>query len=135
MPPTPRRRLRVITEVPGPRSREVREREAAHMAPGAQAIASYAGIVVERGVGSELVDLDGNRFLDVAAAIGVASLGYAHPRYQRALVAQLERVHVGSFTTVARVQALESLTRVLPEGLDRVQLFSGGAEAVESALR
>jgi 4-aminobutyrate aminotransferase-like enzyme len=135
MPPTPRRRLRVITDVPGPRSREVREREAAHLAPGAQAIASYAGIVVERGTGSEIVDLDGNRFLDVAAAIGVASLGYGHPRYQRALVAQLEAVHVGSFTTVARAQAVESLTAILPAGLDRVQLFSGGAEAVESALR
>jgi len=42
----PRRRLRVLSEVPGPRSRELREREAEHLAPGSQAIASYAGIVV-----------------------------------------------------------------------------------------
>jgi 4-aminobutyrate aminotransferase-like enzyme len=131
----PRRRLRVITDVPGPKSRAVREREAEHLAPGSQAIASYAGIVVERGMGSELVDLDGNRFLDLAAAICVASIGYGHPRYEKALAAQLAQVHVGSFTTVARARALDALTAVLPEGLDRVQLFSGGAEAVESAMR
>jgi len=130
-----RRRLRVLTDVPGPRSRAVREREAEFLAPGSQAIASYAGIVVERGSGSELVDLDGNRFLDLAAAICVASIGYGHPRYEQALAAQLAEVHVGSFTTLARTRALESLAAVLPEGLDRVQLFSGGAEAVESAIR
>jgi len=131
----PRRRLRVLSEVPGPRSRELREREAEHLAPGSQAIASYAGIVVERGFGSELIDVDGNQFLDLAAAICVASIGYGHPRYERALAAQLHQVHVGSFTTLARVGALEALTDLLPAGLDRVQLFSGGAEAVESAMR
>jgi 4-aminobutyrate aminotransferase-like enzyme len=131
----PRRHLRVLTDVPGPKSRAIREREAAHLAPGSQAIASYAGIVVERGSGSELVDVDGNRFLDLAAAICVASIGYGHPRYEKALAAQLAEVHVGSFTTLARAKALESLAAVLPEGLDRVQLFSGGAEAVESAMR
>jgi 4-aminobutyrate aminotransferase-like enzyme len=133
--PPARKRLRVLTDVPGPRSREVRKREAMHLAPGSQAIASYAGIVVERGFGSELVDLDGNRFLDLAAAICVASIGYGHPRYEQAMAAQLAAVHVGSFTTLARVGALESLTALLPEGLDRVQLFSGGSEAVESAMR
>ncbi len=131
----PRRHLRVLTDVPGPKSLAVREREAAHLAPGSQAIASYAGIVIDRGSGSELVDLDGNRFLDLAAAICVASIGYGHPRYEKALAAQLAQVHVGSFTTVARANALDALTAVLPTGLDRVQLFSGGAEAVESAMR
>jgi 4-aminobutyrate aminotransferase-like enzyme len=131
----PRRHLRVVTDVPGPKSRAVRELEARHLAPGSQAIASYAGIVIERGSGSELVDLDGNRFLDLAAAICVASIGYGHPRYEEALGAQLAQVHVGSFTTLARARALDALTAVLPERLDRVQLFSGGAEAVESAMR
>jgi 4-aminobutyrate aminotransferase-like enzyme len=131
----PRRRLRVLGDVPGPKSRAVREREAQYLAPGSQAIASYAGIVIERGSGSELTDLDGNTFLDLAAAICVASIGYGHPRYEQALAAQLSQVHVGSFTTLARARALDSLAAVLPEGLERVQLFSGGAEAVESAMR
>lgn len=133
--PTAKRRLRVLTEIPGPRSLALREREASHIAPGYQAIASHAGIAIASGQGSELVDVDGNRFLDIAAGISVASLGYGHPRYVAELSSQLHAVHVGSFTSEARVRALEALGAMLPEGLDRVQLFSGGSEAVESAIR
>jgi 4-aminobutyrate aminotransferase/(S)-3-amino-2-methylpropionate transaminase len=127
--------LRVITELPGPRSREVRRVEAEHLAPGAQAIASYAGIAVQSGRGCDLFDVDGNRFLDLSAAICVASIGYGNPRYVRALTAQLSDVHAGSFTTPVRVQALTAVASMLPAGLDKIQLFSGGAEAVESAIR
>jgi 4-aminobutyrate aminotransferase / (S)-3-amino-2-methylpropionate transaminase / 5-aminovalerate transaminase len=131
----PVRKLRVVTDLPGPRSCELRAREQARLAPGSQAIASYAGIVVESGSGSELLDVDGNRFLDLSAAICVASIGYGHPRYRRELARQLDSVQVGSFTTLARVEALDAVTRLTPPGLDRVQLFSGGSEAVESAIR
>lgn len=133
--PVEKRRLRVITEVPGPRSLALGREEARTIAPGYQAIASYAGIAVARGEGCDLFDVDGNRFLDLAAGICVAAYGYAHPRYVRELGAQLEAVHVGSFTSPARVRAFESLREFLPPSLDRVQLFSGGSEAVESAIR
>jgi 4-aminobutyrate aminotransferase-like enzyme len=137
--PAPReiehRRLRVITELPGARSRSIRAREESSLAPGAQAIASYAGIAVESGSGSELFDVDGNRFLDLSGAICVASIGYGHPDFKRAIVEQLDRVHTGSFTTPTRVKALEAIVALVPDGLDRAQLFSGGAEAVESAIR
>jgi 4-aminobutyrate aminotransferase/(S)-3-amino-2-methylpropionate transaminase len=127
--------VRIRTEVPGPRSKALRAREEALIAPGYQAIASHAGIAFDSGEGAELIDVDGNRFLDLAAGICVAGLGYAHPDYVRALSAQLARTHIGSFTSPARVQALEALARVLPKPLSRVQLYSGGAEAVESAIR
>lgn len=133
--PSPCAGRRVATPLPGPRSQALRAREAAHLAPGSQAIASHAGIAVERGEGSELIDVDGNRFLDLVAGVGVAALGYAHPRYMRALEEQLARSHVGSFTTEARVRALEAVVSVAPQGLRRLQLYSGGSEAVESALR
>ncbi len=126
---------RVATAIPGPRSEALRAREAPHLAPGFQAIATHAGIAVDRGEGSELVDADGNRFLDLAAGICVAALGYGHARYARALGEQLARVHAGSFTTEARVQALETVAQVAPAGLTRLQLYSGGSEAVESAIR
>jgi 4-aminobutyrate aminotransferase/(S)-3-amino-2-methylpropionate transaminase len=130
-----RTRLPLIENLPGPRSRALASREAAHLAPGAQAIASYAGVVLESGAGSTVTDVDGNRFLDLSASICVASIGYGHPRYVAELSTQLARLHVGSFTTAARVEALEAVTALTPTGLDRVQLFSGGAEAVESAIR
>jgi 4-aminobutyrate aminotransferase-like enzyme len=130
-----KRRLRVLTDLPGPRSRALRSEELEHLAPGTQAIWEYAGIAVESGSGSELLDVDGNRFLDLVAGISVAALGYAHPRYLAELGAQLAKIHVGSFTTEARSKALKLLAQLLPVDLDKIQLFSGGSEAVESALR
>ena len=130
-----RRRLRVLTELPGPQSRALRSAESEHLAPGTQAIWEYAGIAIESGTGSELLDVDGNRFLDFVAGISVAALGYAHPRYLAEFGAQLAKIHVGSFTTQARLRALTLLAQFLPKALDKVQLFSGGSEAVESALR
>ena len=47
----------------------------------------------------------------------------------------MERLTFGSFTTETRANFLELLARVTPEGLTRIQMFSGGAEAVEAALR
>ena len=131
----PKRHLRVLTELPGPKSRALRSAESEHLAPGTQAIWEYAGIAVESGSGSELLDVDGNRFLDFVAGISVAALGYAHPRYLAEFGVQLAKIHVGSFTTEARLRALQLLAQMLPADLDKVQLFSGGSEAVESALR
>ena len=137
MSPTsePKRRLRVLSELPGPKSRALRAAEGEHLAPGTQAIWEYAGIAVDSGSGSELLDVDGNRFLDFVAGISVAALGYAHPRYLAEFTAQLAKIHVGSFTTEARLKALTLLSEMLPKELSKVQLFSGGSEAVESALR
>ena len=132
---TGKKHLRVIGELPGPRSRALRDREAKFLAPGSQAIAAYAGVAIQSGSGCELFDVDGNTFLDFAAGICVAALGYAHPRFVEALTRQLHAVHAGSLTTEARVIALESIASVLPKGIDRVQFYSGGSEAVESAIR
>jgi len=131
----PKRRLRVLSEVPGPKSRALRAAEGEHLAPGTQAIWEYAGITIESGSGSELLDVDGNRFLDFVAGISVAALGYSHPRYLAEFAAQLAKIHIGSFTTEARLKALTLLSEMLPKELSKVQLFSGGSEAVESALR
>jgi len=130
-----KKHLRVVSELPGPRSKALRDREARFLAPGSQAIAAYAGIAIQSGSGCELCDVDGNTFLDFAAGICVAALGYAHPRYVEALTRQLHAVHAGSLTTESRVVALETIASVLPKGIDRVQFYSGGSEAVESAIR
>lgn len=130
-----KKHLRVVGDVPGPRSKALRAREAKVLAPGSQAIAAYAGIAVESGQGCEIRDVNGNVFLDLAAGICVAALGYAHPRYVDAITAQVRLIHAGSLTSQARVSALENIASVLPKGLDRVQFYSGGSEAIESAIR
>ena len=119
----------------GPRSRAIVEREGRHIAPGYQGLAQYAGLAMARGSGCTLVDEDGNEYIDFMAGIAVGSVGHCHPDYVAALKRQVEQLHFGSFTTETRAKFLELLASVTPEGLTRIQLFSGGAEAVEAALR
>lgn len=126
---------RILTPPPGPSSRRLRAREDAHFAPGGQGYALMAGIAVEHALGSAVTDVDGNRYLDLIGGIGVGALGHAHPAVVAAVTEQVAKVSVGSFTSSARVELLERLAHAAPAGLDVAQLYSSGAEAVESALR
>lgn len=126
---------RILTEVPGPRSRALVAEESPYLAPGVQSLATLTGIAVNRARGSVIEDLDGNRFLDLAAGICVNALGHGHPRYREILKDQIDEVTVGSFTTARRAQALKKIASHTPPGLTRIQLYSGGTEAVEAALR
>ena len=119
----------------GPRSQAIVARERRHIAPGLQGFAQYAGLAMARGEGSTLIDEDGNRYIDFIAGIAVGSVGHCHPHYVEALKRQVERLTFGSFTTETRAKFLELLASVTPEGLTRIQMFSGGAESVEAALR
>jgi len=120
---------------PGPRSREIVAREARHIAPGYQSFALYSGLAMARGSGATLWDEDGNEYIDFIAGIAVGSIGHCHPHYVEALKRQAERLTFGSFTTETRARFLELMASITPEGLTRIQLFSGGAEAVEAGLR
>src|SRR5262249_17012416 len=90
---------------------------------------------IASGHGSTLTDLDGNDYLDLNAGVSVASLGHGHPRYVEALKAQLDAVTVGSFASKPRAELASLIAKLAPGGLSRVQFFSGGAEAVEAAIR
>lgn len=126
---------RILTEVPGPKSRALVEAEAKYLAPGMQSISSLSGLAVAHAEGSVIEDVDGNRFLDLAAGICVNALGSGHPRWTQIMKDQLDHATVGSFTTERRAKALETIARHTPPGLDKIQLYSGGTEAVEAALR
>jgi len=106
-----------------------------HLTPGLQNIALLSKIAVQRGKGSVITDVDGRDYIDLVAGIGVASIGHAHPEYVKQVSEQLSRISVGSFTTEARLSFARRLARLTPRGLDRVQLYSGGSEAVEAAIR
>jgi 4-aminobutyrate aminotransferase/(S)-3-amino-2-methylpropionate transaminase len=129
-------RAKIVTAIPGPESRALRAREDQHLAPGLQGYAVMAGIVVEEGRGSAVTDVDGNSYLDFIGGINVNALGHSHPKFVDALQAQVARISVGSFTSRARVELGDRLAAAPPApGVHRLQLYSGGAEAVESALR
>jgi 4-aminobutyrate aminotransferase-like enzyme len=119
----------------GPRSQRIVAREQRHIAPGLQSYALYSGLAMARGSGCTLIDEDGHEYIDFIAGVGIGSVGHCHPYYVEALKRQLERLTFGSFGTEARARFLELLATITPPGLTRIQLFSGGAEAVEAALR
>ncbi|MCC6640648.1 MAG: aspartate aminotransferase family protein [Deltaproteobacteria bacterium] len=121
--------------ISGPESAKLVEEEQAWLAPGIQRLATLAGIAMRSGQGVVLEDEDGRSYLDFMAGVCVASLGHSHPRWASAISRQASQLAVGSFTSQARVALLKLLASILPEPLRRVQLYSGGAEAVESAIR
>jgi 4-aminobutyrate aminotransferase/(S)-3-amino-2-methylpropionate transaminase len=121
--------------VPGPKSKAIFDREAEAMAPGLQSIALYSQIVVDRASGCTIVDVDGNEYLDFVAGVAIGSIGHCHPHYVKRLSEQLARFTFGSFATETRARFVNLVSELLPEGITHIQLFSGGAEAVEAAFR
>jgi 4-aminobutyrate aminotransferase / (S)-3-amino-2-methylpropionate transaminase / 5-aminovalerate transaminase len=117
------------------RTKALFDDEQAFIAPGLQTIALLSELAIERGLGATLTDFDGRTYLDLNAGVSVASLGHCHPRYVSALTAQLEAVTVGSFTSRARAELVRLIADLAPGRLTRSQFFSGGAEAVEAAIR
>jgi 4-aminobutyrate aminotransferase-like enzyme len=105
------------------------------IAPGLQTIALLSKLAIDHGKGAVLTDLDGRKYLDLNAGVSVASLGHAHPRYVAALTEQLKAVTVGSFTSRPRAELVRLIAELTPNQLNRTQFFSGGAEAVEAAIR
>mgnify|MGYP001561040917 CR=1 FL=1 len=119
----------------GPKSLALFEEEQGYLTPGLQQIAVFSKLAMARGRGAVLVDEDGKEYIDLVAGVCVASIGHGHPEYARSLAEQAAALSVGSFTTKARVAFCRRLMPLLPKGLDRVQLYSSGAEAVEAAFR
>jgi len=94
-------------------------------------------IVIVRGDGSRVWDVDGNEYLDFTSGHGVASLGHRHPKIVAAIADQSATLITCSegFYNDSRARFLERLTDYLPPELDRVFLSNSGAEAVETALK
>src|SRR5713101_2165782 len=129
------RKASVKTAVPGPKSKEIFEFEQQHISPGIQTIATLSQLAMEKGDGCVVEDVDGNRYIDFFAGVAVASLGYNHPRYVKAVRDQVGKIHVGSFATKVRADLSKLLSDHAVGDLRRTQYYSGGAEAVEAALR
>ena len=117
------------------KSREIFEEEQKYISPGFQGIALYSRIVLARGRNEIVTDEDGKNYIDFVSGIGVGSVGHCHPHYVQALQKQTGQLTFSSFTTEVRMKFLRLLASLLPKPLSRIQLFSGGAEAVEAAFR
>jgi LysW-gamma-L-lysine/LysW-L-ornithine aminotransferase len=94
-------------------------------------------LVLVRGLGARIWDMDGMEYIDCVGGHGAAGMGHAHPAVVAAVQAQAERLFLApnGFYNDVRATLLAELVKVAPPGLDRVFLCNSGTEAVEAALK
>ncbi|GAB3704772.1 4-aminobutyrate--2-oxoglutarate transaminase [Nocardiopsis oceani] len=127
---------RIVTEIPGPKSRAIQERRSSAVAQG---VGSVLPVYVERAGGGIVEDVDGNSLIDFGSGIAVTNVGNADPRVVERATEQLERFTHTCFMVnpyEAYVEVCEALNRVTPGDHEkRSILLNSGAEAVENAVK
>ena len=135
-PPTARTYPRIVVAPPGPKARAIVDQDATWTST--SYIKEYP-LVVARGQGVMVEDVDGNRFLDFMAGIAVASTGYGHPKVVAAIKDAAEKfLHIcGSDFYYEGMAALcERLAWLAPgQSKKRVFLTNSGTEAVDGAIK
>jgi len=93
-------------------------------------------IVIVRGQGASLFDIDGVEYLDCSSGHGVANLGHAHPKIAEALYKQASTLITlfETFPNDKRAELMEKITSLV-DGLDRVFFCNSGTESVEAAFK
>ena len=103
-----------------------------------EAYASNRPVIVERGEGRELIDVEGNRYLDAISSLWVTTLGHAVPELDDALRDQIGRVAhstlLGNGNRIV-IELAEALAAKVPVDRPRFLFASDGAAAVEQALK
>ena len=92
-------------------------------------------VVLDKGDGVYLYDIEGKKYLDFVSGIAVFALGYNNKKYNDALKAQIDKViHTSNYYyNVPAIEAAKKMKKV--SGMDRVFFTNSGAEAVEGALK
>jgi 4-aminobutyrate aminotransferase/(S)-3-amino-2-methylpropionate transaminase len=130
------RSIELKTEIPGPRSREILDRQKRVVA---EPLSVYLPVVIAQGEGALLTDVDGNTFIDFTGGIGCLNVGHSHPRVLEAIHEQTDRFTHTDFTIVPYenyVALGERLIDLVPiSGEKRIGFFNSGAEAIENAIK
>lgn len=127
--------IRLVTDVPGPKSREILARREAATPQGN---AKLTPISIDSAHGSVVVDVDGNHFIDLAGGIGVLAVGHTPDRVVAALQEQAAKlIHMCAIVSTYEsfVEVAERLNRLAPgDSPKKTVLMNTGAEAVETAV-
>ena len=131
-----RRYIRLVTDVPGPRSKAAQFRKERYVA---KPLAPLAPFYAVRAEGCVVEDLDGNRFLDFSGGWGVMNVGHNHPKVVSAVRAQAEFSLHTDFTAIPYEPYVDLAARLaeLAPGPSpkKCAFFNSGAEAVENAVK
>jgi 4-aminobutyrate aminotransferase / (S)-3-amino-2-methylpropionate transaminase / 5-aminovalerate transaminase len=129
-------RRELVTEIPGPRSKELHDRRIHAVSAG---LTVGLPVYIDRAEGSILVDVDGNRLVDLGSGIAVTSVGHAVAEVVDAVARQAARFTHTCFMVTpyeGYVAVCEALNELTPGDHDkRSALFNSGAEAVENAVK
>src|SRR5437868_11958220 len=130
------RTIELKTAVPGPRSQAILERKAKVVA---DPLSVFLPVVIDRGRGATLTDVDGNTFIDFTGGVGCLNVGHSHPKVVEAAQQQLEKFSHTDFTIVpyeVYVTLAERLVAVSPfRSPAKAAFFNAGTEAVENAVK
>jgi 4-aminobutyrate aminotransferase / (S)-3-amino-2-methylpropionate transaminase / 5-aminovalerate transaminase len=129
------RTIELRTEIPGPRSREILDRKERVIA---DPLSITVPVVIERGQGATLTDVDGNTFIDFTGGVGCLNVGHSHPRVVEAAQEQLDRFSHTDFTIVpyeVYVRLAERLCELAPIANAKAAFFNAGTEAIENAIK
>lgn len=136
MTATAARSIRLVTEIPGPRSRELNARREAAVAAG---LGKATPLVVAEASGALVTDVDGNTLLDFVSGIGTLAVGHCPPEVTAAIQAQAARlIHFSALvgTYEPYVELCERLNAAVPiAGPNKTLLANSGAEGVENAVK
>ncbi|WP_050479207.1 aspartate aminotransferase family protein [Herbaspirillum rhizosphaerae] len=94
--------------------------------------------VAKAGIGMELIDSNGKRYIDACGGAAVSCLGHGHPRVIEAIRKQINELayaHTSFFTTEVVEELADNLSASAPGDLNHVYFLSGGSEAIEAALK
>ncbi len=94
-------------------------------------------LVITRGKGATVWDINGNEYIDCTSSYGVSVVGHCHPKVVEAIQKQSEKLIAchASFYNDTRSELLKKIIGIAPKGLDRVFLSNSGAESVECAIK
>jgi 4-aminobutyrate aminotransferase-like enzyme len=124
--------------IPGPQTVRLRSQLRAQESQNVTYLAEDFPVFWEAARGATVTDVDGNRYIDLTAAFGVANAGHCNPHVVSAVTQQALRLMHGMgdvHPTAVRARLLERLARILPAGLTKSFLATTGSEAVEAALK
>lgn len=99
---------------------------------------SLPPIVIEKGKGAYLYDIEGNSYLDCISSWWTNTLGHSNPRLNKAITEQinkLEHAIFANFTNIPAIELSEKLVNLTPEGLNKVFFADNGSSAIEIALK
>jgi 4-aminobutyrate aminotransferase-like enzyme len=129
---------KIVTEIPGPRSRALAHDLRRVESPNVTYLAPDFPVFWNSAEGCLVTDVDGNRFLDVTSAFGVASVGHSHPRVVAAIQQQVQKLTHGMgdvHPSEVKVRFCERVASLAPIPNAQLILGQNGGDAVEAALK